>query len=272
MPTAPASPPARRRGLPRPFVALCIAVAAVVALYTVLSLTSLLTASTEHRTRTFEAVERLRVETGSGDVEVVGEARSDVRVEMEIQRGMFRGAWKPDVDMRADGRSLQLASRCSVWEHIGVTDCGASFTIRVPRGTAVELDASSGDVVVADVDGAVQASASSGDVRARDLGGSAELSASSGEVEVDGYRGRRISARTSSGDVDVRAVAAPRRLVASASSGDVAVLVPDRAYRVEADADSGDVDVQVRQDPDSPRTIEARASSGDVSVQRLLAR
>lgn len=259
----------KRRGLPRAFVALCIALGVLVGAYTVVTLLSLTTASTEHRVRTFAAVEELRIATGDGDVTVVGERRRDVRVEMEIQRGMWRGAWQPHVRVQRGGRGLQLESHCSVWAHIGVGDCGASYTVHVPRGTRLVVDASSGDVHVVGIGRPVTVDASSGDVHVEDVAGRLRLAASSGDVYVEGYRGTDASVQADSGDVDLRALRAPQRLRADADSGDIDLAVPDRPYRVTVQTDSGDQDVQVRQDPDARRVIEARASSGDVAIVRL---
>jgi hypothetical protein len=219
--------------------------------------------------RTFAAVEELRIDAGSGDVTVIGERRRDMRVEMEIQRGMWRGAWQPHVGTQQGGRRLQLESHCSVWAHIGVGDCGASYTVHVPRGTRLVVDASSGDVRVAGVERPVTVDASSGDVHVEDLAAPLRLSASSGDVHVEGYRGADASVEASSGDIHVSALRAPRRLHTVASSGDIDLAVPDKAYRVTVQVDSGDQSVQVRQDPNAPRVIEARASSGDVSIVPL---
>jgi hypothetical protein len=265
----PPAPPPKRRGLPRSFVALCVALGVLVGAYTVVTLLSLTTASTEHRTRTFAAVEELRVDAGSGDVTIVGERRRDVRVEMEIQRGMWRGAWQPHVRTRQGGHRLELQSHCSVWAHIGVGDCGASYTVHVPRGTRLVVDASSGDVRVARIRRPVTVDASSGDVHVQDVAAQLRVGADSGEVHVDGYRGTDASVQADSGDIHVTALSAPRRLRTIADSGDVHLAVPDERYRVTVQTDSGDQSVQVRQDPDAPRVIEARADSGDVSIVRL---
>jgi hypothetical protein len=256
----------KRTGLPRPFVALCVLIGVLVGAYAVLTLLSIATASTEHRTRVFRAVDQLRIDAGPGDVTIVGERRDDVRVELAIQRGMWRGAWQPQVDVRPGGRFLKLESHCSLWAHIGVSDCGASFTVRVPRGTRVSVAGSSGSVWVARLAGPVAVESRSGDVHADDASGPLTLDASSGDIAVEGYRGTRLSIHAGSGDVEIRALRVPRRLRAEASSGDVDVVVPDVPYRVAVDTGSGDEDVQVRHDPSSPRRIDASTSSGDVSI------
>lgn len=262
-----APPPAPKRGLPRPFVALCVLIGVFVGAYAVLTLLSIATASTEHRTRTFRAVGELRVAAGGGDVTIVGERRDDVRVDLEIQLGMWRGAWQPEIQLRSGGDDLRLGSECSVWAHIGVSDCGAAFTIRVPRSTNVVVtDGGASDVRVERLDGRVEIATDSGDVEVHDVGGPLTVDADSGDVEVDAYRGLVATATADSGDVELRTLRAPRSLRAQADSGDITIAVPDVAYRVEVDTDSGDEDVQVADDPRARRTITARTDSGDVAI------
>ncbi len=261
--------PPKRSGLPRAVVAVCVLIGVFVGAYAVLMLLSVATASTEHRTRTFTAAATLRVDTGSGDVSIVAERRRIIRVEMEIHRGMWRGAWQPEVELQAAGRGLRLGSECSLWANIGVNECGADFTIYVPRGTRVAVDASSGDVRVQDLAAPATIDSSSGDVHAERLRASLRVSAASGDVHVEGFRGAPVEARASSGDVDLVASRAPRRLVADASSGDISIEVPDVPWRVRVETDSGDENVQVRQDPGARRSIDANADSGDVSIVRL---
>jgi hypothetical protein len=244
--------PRPAKGLPRTFVALCVVIGALIGAYCVLMLVSLAMASTEHRSRTFATTSRqLQIETGSADVRVVGERRRDVRVDMEIHRGMFRNGFQPHVALRSDGHALQLDSHCSLMAHVGVGDCGASFTVYVPRATTVAVTADSGDVHVDDATSALRVKASSGD------------------VHVAGYRGRTLAVQTGSGDVHVSASRAPQRLRVDAGSGDVDVAVPDAVYSVLVDTGSGDRNVTVRQNPTAPRTIQVTTSSGDVDVAPL---
>ncbi|HMJ03243.1 MAG TPA: hypothetical protein VK506_09890, partial [Conexibacter sp.] len=190
-------PPRTTRGLPRPFVALCVLIGVFVGAYAVVTLLSVTTASTEHVRRTYQAVEELRIDVGSGDVEIVGERRGDVLVDAEIQRGMWRGAWRPETNLLRDDARLDAMSGCSFWAQIGVSDCGASFTIRVPHDTRVFVESSSGDATVTGVEGAVLFDASSGDMRGVDLAGPLTISTSSGDIEVERHRGSAIDASSS---------------------------------------------------------------------------
>ncbi|HEX5146136.1 MAG TPA: DUF4097 family beta strand repeat-containing protein, partial [Conexibacter sp.] len=199
-------------------------------------------------------------------VSVVGERRRGVRVDMAIQRGMWRGGWQPRVAVERDGRRLELQSHCSVWAHIGVGDCGASFTVRVPRGTRLAVDAGSGDVRVAGLARGATVDTSSGDVHAQDVAGPLRVLASAGDVDVEGYRGADVTLQAGSGDVELDARSAPRRVRATTGPGDVALEVPDRAYRVAVRTGTGDRSVHVREDPHAPRSIVATTGAGDVSV------
>lgn len=262
MPTA-SSPP--RRGLPRAFVAFAVAAGLVAAAWAALSLASLASRSTERTTTTYVAAGLLRIDTGSGDVTIVAEDRTDVRVVTEVRHGI----WRPHVTQGLRDGRLELTGDCDFWAEIGIDSCRTSFEVRVPLATRIVVDASSGDLAVSGARADVSLHASSGDIHARDVSGLLELDSSSGDVEVDGYRGMRLDAHTSSGDVEVRSLRAPRRLVADTSSGDVRVVVPDGTYRVAASTDSGDEDIQVGNDPYARNVIEATTSSGDVTVAGL---
>jgi hypothetical protein len=265
----PSQPPTSSKGgLPRPFIALCVAIGALIAAYCVLTLVSLAMASTEHRTRTFPiAAHQLHVDTGAADVRIVGERRSDVRVDMEIHRGMFRNGFQPRVEMNQRGHELQLDSHCSLMAHVGVGDCGASYTVRVPRGTTVAVKADSGDVRVENLDRDVTVDSSSGDVHVDDTTGALRVTASSGDVHVAGYRGSELAVDAHSGDVHVDSLRAPDRLRVETGSGDVHVAVPDVPYDVRVDTGAGDRHVTVRENTEAPRKIQASTSSGDVTIE-----
>ena len=249
---APSDSPKPAKGLPRTFVALCVVIGALIGAYCVLMLVSLAMASTEHRSRTFAVTARqVQIETGAADVRVVGERRRDVRVDMEIHRGMFRNGFQPHVALRQAGHQLQLDSHCSLMAHVGIGDCCASFTVYVPRDTTMAVRAGSGDVHVEGTSSTLRVTASSGD------------------VHVAGYRGGALVVETNSGDVHVSALRAPRRMRVDADSGDVHMAVPDAVYSVLVDTGSGDRNVTVRQNPAAPRTIQANTSSGDVSIAPL---
>lgn len=255
----------RRKSLPRPFVGVCVAFALIAAAWSGLSVVAFASRHSETSSHTYPAGELLQLSAQNGDVTVIAEEREDVRVDAHTKWSLS----KPDVDLRREGDRLVLDGTCGFWGDVGFANCAANFEVYVPLGTRVDARTASGDMRVVGTREETRLKTSSGDVRAEDVSARLDLNSSSGDVDVLGFAGTDVLARTSSGDVTVRAEVVPERVEARTSSGDVTVAVPDATYDVEANTSSGDQDVQVRQDPDAARVIEARTSSGDVQVVRL---
>jgi DUF4097 and DUF4098 domain-containing protein YvlB len=214
--------------------------------------------------RAFHDVQHLRVRSDSGDIRVVGTS-SDV---LEVE-GRFSGSIStPEMSVRRAGGAVEVSADCGAF----FFDCNAEFEVRLPAGTAIDAETSSGDVEAEGLAAACTATlrTSSGDVGVR--GSTCEritLRSSSGDINAEQVAATDIVARTSSGDLDVTTTTSPRRVEARTSSGDVTVVVPHDpavAYDVDADTSSGDREVDVRTDPLSQRPIRAFTSSGDVSV------
>jgi DUF4097 and DUF4098 domain-containing protein YvlB len=224
---------------------------------------SWLTRHTETHTRVLSAMSTIEIRGTSGDIEVVGSDRADIRLTTKEHRSVF-GRSKVDVAYRAG--QLRLDEDCSGFELLGSNaSCSVSYRLEVPRETTVRLVTHSGDVTAEDLRHDADLRTSSGDVEAFDVLGTLRLQTSSGDVHADSSS-TDIDAATSSGDVDVRASDAVR-VRAETSSGDVHVRVPDRTYAVQAHTDSGDEHVEVRVDPRAPRRVDASTDSGDVHVE-----
>ena len=114
--------------------------------------------------------------------------------------------------------------------------CAVDYEIRVPAGTRVHVDASSGDVHAEDLRSTqpVVLAASSGDIDAVGVTAPAlKLYTSSGDIEASRVRADTVRAEASSGDVLLALARAADRVDAVASSGDIHVDVPDALYRVD---------------------------------------
>jgi hypothetical protein len=248
-------------GISRPVLVVLIAVAAVLLVAGGAWAVSWLTRETETNTQTLAAAPSIVIESDSGDIEVLGSDRGDIRLMTKRHKSIFG---RPHVDVSyADGR-LRLDEDCVRLDLFG--GCGVDYRLEVPRDVAVRLVTRSGDVSAANLGGDADLQTRSGDVNASHVLGTVRLQTRSGDVDVDSPSAD-IDADTRSGDVDVRARDATR-VRAQTSSGDVHVSVPDRTYAVQARAASGDEDIDVRTDPAAPRTIDASTTSGDVHVSR----
>jgi DUF4097 and DUF4098 domain-containing protein YvlB len=247
-------------GIPRPVLVVLIAIAVVLFAGGAAWSLSWVTHHTDTHTRNLAAPSSLEIEATSGDVDVVGSDRVDVRLVTKERRSIFG---TPHVHAVYDAGRLQLDGSCS-GAHVFGNDCTVSYRVEVPRGTAVRLVARSGDVSAEDLSGDADLRTSSGDVDAIDVLGRLRLRTSSGDVDADSSS-TDIDAVTTSGDVDVRARNATL-VRAVTTSGDVHVSVPDRTYAVQTRATSGDEHVEVHVDPRSPRRLVASTTSGDVHV------
>jgi DUF4097 and DUF4098 domain-containing protein YvlB len=223
------------------------------------------TRKSETSSRTMPAVSTIEVESQrSGDIEVIGSDRTDIRLTTKQHRSIFG---RPHSKAQFSGGHLRLDGHCSEFELLGGdAACGISYRLEVPRNTTVKLLANSGDVRADGLRGAADLRTKSGDVHAAGVLGSLHLETISGDVHADSSASR-IDASTTSGDVHVRAQN-PTSVKAHTISGDVHISVPDRTYAVTTHEDSGDDHVEVRSDPDAPRSIEATTTSGDVHVDR----
>lgn len=259
-------PTQRRAGLSRPFVVVCVAFGLLVVAWATLWFAALTVHQTRNAVKAYGGVDELRIDGGAGDIDVIAEDRSDVRV-------VARSEWslsEPDQIQRFAGGTLQLSGECGFWGSFGPDGCSTDFEIYVPRAMPVTASVSSGDVQVIGLEGPVTLDVSSGDVKADDLSGTLRIGTSSGDVDVGGYRGRDVSVHGSSGDMEVRTRSVPDSIRAVTSSGDVTVAVPGGvAYDVETGTSSGDQAVDVDQSADAANAIEAVTSSGDVNVVRL---
>lgn len=109
--------------------------------------------------------------------------------------------WEIQEQVSPDSVSLDSSTR-------GLTvrvSRNAHYTVRVPRGLAVTLKSSNGDVTVTGITGAFNASASNGKIVGNDLHGSAQVSTTNGVIHLTmaaiGEGG--VSAETTNGQVIV---------------------------------------------------------------------
>lgn len=186
-----------------------------------------------------EAVRVLVVDSGTGDVEVVG-GGPEVRV---TERQTYRGA-APEAQHEVVDGTLTLSYRCPE------DGCAVGYRVLVPAGTVVKVRAGTGDVRLTGLTAEVEATAGTGGITAERLGSTVA----------------RLKAGT--GDVRAAFTVAPGTVRAEAGTGDVRVVVPAGAaeYEVQARSTTGHVDVGVPVRDRAERSIVARAGTGDVTV------
>ena len=165
---------------------------------------------------------RVRVTNGAGKVRVEG-AQGLNAVEYEVTKyaqgpdpaAAKRSASEVPVDFSREDSTLVLSTD-------GGRGTGADYAIRVPAGSAVEVEAAAGDVEVTGVSGNVRILAEAGDVTVRNTGSDVSIEAPQGDVAIEDVNTETGQAElvVGAGDVELRDLIVGT-IEASVQSGDV---------------------------------------------------
>jgi hypothetical protein len=141
------------------------------------------------------------------------------------------------------------------------------LTVLVPKGAALTIEDSSGDLQLSNV-AAASVTDSSGDQRIRDIGGELTVRDTSGDVEIERVGGA-VKLNDSSGDVRLDEVRGDVQIV-SDSSGDLEIERVAGSVHIGEDS-SGDISItevqrNVTIDSDSSGSISVDRVGGDFTV------
>lgn len=213
------------------------------------------------------------VNGASGDVTVRASAIGETR----IRRIVRSNGDDPGESYTVSGTTLTVDTNCG-------SDCRASYEIEAPTGVAVrgelqsgnltlfgvasaDVSVNSGEIDLQGVTGAAKARATSGSITATALRGPATFEVTSGDIQArDLLGGGAVRAEASSGSVDLR-LAQPASVTARVSSGDIDLEVPAGSYTVKQRTGDGNFDSDVTSVPGAPNVLDLEASSGEVSVR-----
>ena len=204
-------------------------------------------------------VSSLIVNDKAGSVSVSSGSGSGVSVTATIHYS--DGA--PSITHTISGRALTLG-------YSGCTNCGAAFTVTVPRTASVTVHMQTGDVTVDGIAGDVAVGDDIGGVTMTALSGNMSVQDHTGNVSGTGLAGARASFQDHTGSIDVAFAAAPHQLSAIAGTGRVSVRVPSgTAYQINASSNVGSVHVSVPHSPTATHVITAITTTGAVSVSNV---
>ena len=203
---------------------------------------------------------RLELSNVAGDVSIVGSADGKVHVHGDVRVSGFgfgnpqsrldNIVSNPPVELKGD--TLRIGKDTTRLHNVSI-----SYSVELPRDTAVNSSSVSGSQIVRNVRGPVQASSVSGTVRGKDIGREVRLSSTSGSIDAENC-GDDVRATSVSGSVTV--LNAKGDVLAHSVSGDVHVQNP--GGRVDANTSSGSVDVR-----DANGDVKAHATAGRVTIQ-----
>ncbi|GAA3651890.1 DUF4097 domain-containing protein [Streptomyces chitinivorans] len=208
----------------------------------------------EDRAELSDEVTSVRLEGGSGDVELRGGNGAGVSVHRSVE---YRGE-------RPEGATHRVADGVLVLGDCG-GDCSVSYTVELPAGVPVSGSASTGTITLSDV-GAVEVSTSSGRIELDGVAGAVDVRTSNGRITGRGLKGGGIRAQTSNGAISLSPSAA-QDVRAKTSNGAIDLTVPEGSYRVSAHSGNGDRRIGVPDAPDGEHRLELNTSNGDITVE-----
>jgi len=181
----------------------------------------------QSRTQTFEAKEVVRVNTTSGDLEIIKSESGEIEVEMSHRirshralKSMFR----------------ERRNSLSITENVHYS---TSFRIAVPEGTEVRFESASGDFYIADINCDLDVNLASGDIDIENCTGRFDINTASGDIRCTNSTGE-FELNTASGDVYADQVTLDHHSFFNTASGRVEVeLAASPAYDIDVCTASG---------------------------------
>jgi hypothetical protein len=144
-------------------------------------------------------------------------------------------------------RSLARGTLSLGYTCLAERDCGASYHIQVPRGTAVSVTLQTGSITLSGLAGPVTASTGTG------------------AISATGLSGDPVRLRTGTGEITAGFTSPPTALQATTRVGEINIGVPGTGpYNVTARAFTYVVNVNIS--PSSPYTITAQAGPGVITI------
>ncbi|MFJ2030496.1 hypothetical protein [Streptosporangium sp. NPDC087985] len=194
-----------------------------------------------------DALNALRVATGTGSIEVTETTRSGVHVTENLR---WKGH-KPVTRHPVDGGTLTLDYTCppegNTWDD---WVCVVDYRVEIPHGLKVRADSGTGVVTLHALSGTVDARSGAGD------------------VEADNLSSPQVTASTGTGEVNLGFSGPPEAVEVRTGTGDSVVRLPQGAYHVMTATAMGLARIGVVDDPASPRLIRVSSATGDIDISQ----
>jgi len=199
----------------------------------------------------FEAKDRVRINTVSGDCEI--QKGTTDKIEVEV-RWSYRPSDSFEPRVKERGSVLRLSEKMH-----GSNSGRSTWIVSVPEGTEVDFSSASGDLTISGVTGEFSAETASGDVMVEDSDGEFDFNTASGDIEMVGCKGM-YSINTASGDIDLRACQGEFEV--SSASGDIDATAIEFSEGSAFSASSGDIDITLSNGMNHDLVLSS--ASGDV--------
>ncbi|XRQ05094.1 DUF4097 family beta strand repeat-containing protein [Actinomadura welshii] len=177
---------------------------------------------TDEETRSYTApsgVTELKIAGDGGRVEVTASDTPVIKVSERLRWSNDDN--KPKVEHATENGTLTLSAECAR-ATIGVTRCGVSYRVQVPRDTPVAIDSRNGSIDASGLGGTVRLhsehgsieadglhatsatlSSRNGSIRVSGRAATADLRSDNGSITAEGLTGDRLTARSSNGRISL---------------------------------------------------------------------
>ena len=181
----------------------------------------------------------VRVATGSGYIHVMPGDPSSVHIIAHIRAtGLFNAA---DVVRRVENNPpIQQSGDIINIGRDAPHNVAIDYDITVPPDTELAAQSGSGDLRIANINGAVRAGTGSGSIQADGLRGHIVLHTGSGDIHASFDNSNDVKAQTGSGDIDVSGTPSAGWDLKT-GSGDVTLHTDGAHYSINATTGSGSV-------------------------------
>ncbi|MGW4743311.1 DUF4097 family beta strand repeat-containing protein [Streptomyces sp. NPDC004290] len=216
--------------------------------------------NTVAESRTFDfSGKSLTVKSGSADLRLVAADVEGVRVSRQVSGTKVGG--EVEAGWKLEGGTLALAVDCT-----GLSvNCGAQYTVKVPRDVAITVENDKGLVEATGF--TADFSAKAGDMRLSDLSGPhLDLQGRDGTIEGDRISAKSVTVASRNGDSELNFASVPDLVDVRSQDGDVRLGLPESTYAVDTAAKKGDVTVDVTKDDTSDHAVRVHTRNGDISV------
>ncbi|MFF5768793.1 DUF4097 family beta strand repeat-containing protein [Streptomyces tanashiensis] len=210
--------------------------------------------------RTFDfSGDSLTVKSDSADLALVAADVKGVRVTRQVNGtkvgGEIESGW------HLEGGVLRLSLDCT-----GLSvNCGAKYTVKVPRDIAITVESNKGLVEATGF--TADFSAKADDMRLSDLSGPhLDLEGRDGTIEGDRISARSVTVASRNGDNELNFVSAPDIVDMRSQDGDVRLGLPEATYAVDTAAKKGDITVDVMEDDTSDHAVRIHTRNGDIVI------
>ncbi|MFJ6407615.1 DUF4097 family beta strand repeat-containing protein [Streptomyces hydrogenans] len=217
-------------------------------------------ANTVVESKTFDFTgNSLAVTSDSADLELVASDAKDVRVTRQVSGTKVGG--EVEAGWKLEGGTLALGVDCT-----GLSvNCGARYTVKVPRDVAVTVENDKGLVEATGF--TADFSAKAGDMRLSDLSGPhLVLEGRDGTIEGDRISAGSVTLASRNGDNELNFTSAPDLVDVRSQDGDVRLGLPGAKYAVDTAAKKGDITVEVTKDDTSDHAVSVHTRNGDIVI------